>query len=358
MDQLKEGDQGPIVVMIYRKWDVHNINGRYLRTDFWVPSEAVDVNSKSFYLKQVTGTLYYCRTLTLKITYSCLNDVDEDLKDLAMCDFSYDALCTHWLSLKGVTLLCSVSHFIDIGDTLVETHQTPIVDQPLTSKPQKKQKPRSKQRNKAEVSNDESEDKDHVPSPSSDPLPSGEDSFILNELMVFCTSLQEHVLDLQEAKKIGLGRRVKSPMEKDGLGYQEDASKQRRMIEEIDQNAKIALDDETQGRTNDDEMFEVNYHAGEKVVMETTTGVKDSGAPITDVIEDEVTMAQALAALKSTKPKVVVQNKRRAHSHNVAFVSFKNTSSINETVNAAHDIPAASSKKQSSASSYADDVKT
>nr|GEW83291.1 putative reverse transcriptase domain-containing protein [Tanacetum cinerariifolium] len=29
-----------------------------------------------------------------------------------MCDFSYDALCTHWLSLKGVTLLCSVSRFI------------------------------------------------------------------------------------------------------------------------------------------------------------------------------------------------------------------------------------------------------
>nr|GEV00241.1 uncharacterized mitochondrial protein AtMg00810-like [Tanacetum cinerariifolium] len=55
-------------------------------------------------------------TLTLKITCSCLNDLDEDLKDLAMCDFSYDALCTYWLSLKGVTLLCSVSCFIaDIG---------------------------------------------------------------------------------------------------------------------------------------------------------------------------------------------------------------------------------------------------
>nr|GEV47143.1 hypothetical protein [Tanacetum cinerariifolium] len=37
---------------------------------------------------------------------------DEDLKNLAMCDFSYDALCTHWLSLKGVTLLYSVSRFI------------------------------------------------------------------------------------------------------------------------------------------------------------------------------------------------------------------------------------------------------
>nr|GEX48881.1 putative reverse transcriptase domain-containing protein [Tanacetum cinerariifolium] len=45
-----------------------------------------------------------------------------------------------------------------------------------------------------------------------------------------------------------------------------------------------------------------------------------------------------------------------SNSHNVAFVSSENTSSFNETVNAAHDIPAAGSKEQSSASSYADDV--
>nr|GFC87344.1 hypothetical protein [Tanacetum cinerariifolium] len=134
-----------------------------------------------------------------------------------------------------------------------------------------------KKRKEAEVSYDKSEDEDHVPTPSSDPLPSGEDSSLLNELMVFCSSLQEQVLDLQEAKdaqakeivalkkkvsklnkwrksiskglkrlkKIGLGKRVKSPIEKDGLGAQEDASKQERIIKEIDQNVEIALDDET-----------------------------------------------------------------------------------------------------------------
>nr|GEY62565.1 hypothetical protein [Tanacetum cinerariifolium] len=104
-----------------------------------------------------------------------------------------------------------------------------------------------------------------------------------------------------------LRRRVKSPIEKDSLGAQEDASKQGRIIKEIDQNAEIALDAKTQGTTNDDEIFGVDYLAGEEVVMETTTSVKDSAAPITYVTEDEVTMAQALAALKSTKPKVVVQ---------------------------------------------------
>nr|GEX78045.1 hypothetical protein [Tanacetum cinerariifolium] len=190
----------------------------------------------------------------------------------------------------------------------------------------------------AEVSNDESEDEDHVPTPSSDPLPSSEDSFILNELMVFYTTLQEQRKSrskgLRRLKKFGLGRRVKPPIEKDNLGAQEDASKQGRMIKEIDQNTEIVLHDETQGRTNDDEMFRVDGLAGEEVVMDTTTGeheeqiiknvrttepvttagevvttttVKYSAAPTTDVTEDEITMAQALAVLKSIKPKVVIQ---------------------------------------------------
>nr|GEX54691.1 hypothetical protein [Tanacetum cinerariifolium] len=45
-----------------------------------------------------------------------------------------------------------------------------------------------------------------------------------------------------------------------------------------------------------------------------------------------------------------------SNSHNVAFVSSKNTRSINEAVNAAHDIPVVGSKEQPSASSYVDDM--
>nr|GFC63302.1 hypothetical protein [Tanacetum cinerariifolium] len=78
------------------------------------------------------------------------------------------------------------------------------------------------------------------------------------------------------------------------------------MIEEIDQNAEIALDDETQGRTNDDEIFRVDDLAREEVVMETTISVKDSASLTTDVTKDEITMAQALAALKSVKPIIPV----------------------------------------------------
>nr|GEV48035.1 hypothetical protein [Tanacetum cinerariifolium] len=85
-----------------------------------------------------------------------------------------------------------------------------------------------KQRKETETSHDELEDEDHVPTPSSNPLSSGDDSSILNEFMVFYTNLQE------------------------------------------------------QGRINDDEMFRVDDLAREKVVVETTTGIKDSAAPTTN----------------------------------------------------------------------------
>nr|GEU41466.1 hypothetical protein [Tanacetum cinerariifolium] len=60
--------------------------------------------------------------------------------------------------------------------------------------------------------------------------------------------------------------------------------------------------------------------------------------------------------LKVYEAKIKGQSILGSNSHNVAFVSSINTSSINETVNVAHDIPAASLKEQPSASSYANDV--
>ncbi|GJU79479.1 putative RNA-directed DNA polymerase, eukaryota, reverse transcriptase zinc-binding domain protein [Tanacetum coccineum] len=42
LDQLKEGDEGTIVVMVCRKWDVHNVNVRYLSIDFVISDEKFD----------------------------------------------------------------------------------------------------------------------------------------------------------------------------------------------------------------------------------------------------------------------------------------------------------------------------
>nr|GFA21571.1 hypothetical protein [Tanacetum cinerariifolium] len=118
-----------------------------------------------------------------------------------------------------------------------------------------------------------------VPITSNDPLPSGEDRMQLNELMILCTNLQKQVLDFDEAKtaqakeiaslkkrvkkleqkrksrtlvlkrlrKIGSARRVESST-KSSLGDQEDASKQGRMIDNIDQDVETTLVDDTQGR--------------------------------------------------------------------------------------------------------------
>nr|GEV08601.1 hypothetical protein [Tanacetum cinerariifolium] len=151
-----------------------------------------------------------------------------------------------------------------------------------------------------------------------DPLPSGDDSSILNELMVFCTNLQEHVLDLQEekagqAKEIDVLKKKVSKLNKwrksrsGGLRRLKKFSSVKRVKSPME---KDGLDDETQRRTNDDEMFRVDDLTRE-VVMDSAadpvTTVKDSAAPTTDITKDEITMAQALATLKSVKPKVVVQ---------------------------------------------------
>ncbi|GJX20751.1 putative ribonuclease H-like domain-containing protein [Tanacetum coccineum] len=184
-----------------------------------------------------------------------------------------------------------------------------------------------------------------VPIPINDPLPSGEDIIQLNELMVLCTKLQKQVLHLKEAmtsqekeivglkkrvktlemkrksrftklkrlKKIGAATRVKSSEEKDSLGHQEDASKLRRIIDNIDQDVEIMLVDETQWRMNDQEMFGVNDLDGDEVVVDESSGEKvEHGEKLTTVdIEDsvvastilvtkeELTLAQTLVEIKA-----------------------------------------------------------
>ncbi|GKB03101.1 hypothetical protein Tco_0831190 [Tanacetum coccineum] len=52
----------------------------------------------------------------------------------------------------------------------------------------------------AETAHAETEEEEHFNTPSNDPLPNGEDSMQLNELMALCTQLQQQVLDLEKAK--------------------------------------------------------------------------------------------------------------------------------------------------------------
>ncbi|GKE62298.1 hypothetical protein Tco_1512665, partial [Tanacetum coccineum] len=152
---------------------------------------------------------------------------------------------------------------------------------------------------------------------------SDEDSLKLKELMELCTNLQNRVIDLEKTKtsqaqeitslkrrvkrlekkggsrthglkrlyKVGLSRRLESS-EDEGLG-EEDASKQGR-IDDIDANEDIYL----VNVHRDEDMFGVNDLDGDEVIVETEVASKDVNLSV-----DEVTLAQALAALKSAKPK-------------------------------------------------------
>ncbi|GJX90095.1 hypothetical protein Tco_0343421 [Tanacetum coccineum] len=237
------------------------------------------------------------------------------------------------------------------------SQQTPITIQPSTSKPQKKQSRRKQKKttvvphpsdSTADVPNEES-----VPTHSNDPLLSGEDRLKLTDLMDMCTKLSKRVLDLEHTKttqaqeiinlklrvkklekktglrthkfkrlyKVGVIRRVEYS-DDESLEAQEDAFNQGRNIEYIDKDAEVSLVDETQGRSDDAEMFDTNALIGNEVFAENDMIEKDqdvipkevsTAAPSTTVVSPpvitkvEITLAQTLAKLKSAKSKVVIQ---------------------------------------------------
>ncbi|GJW91576.1 hypothetical protein Tco_0169129 [Tanacetum coccineum] len=113
--------------------------------------------------------------------------------------------------------------------------------------------------------------------------------------------------------KVGRSAQVVSSEDED-LGDQEDASKQGRKIDGIDQDAEVTLVDETQGRYDDAQMFDTYVFNGEEVfvaeqsekVVEEVVSTAEVSVAATITIE-EITLAQALAELRSAKPKIVVQ---------------------------------------------------
>nr|GEW10304.1 hypothetical protein [Tanacetum cinerariifolium] len=87
----------------------------------------------------------------------------------------------------------------EVGILQADAQPIPIPTEPSTSKPQKKHIPTRKHTKEPEVPPTESQAEHNVPlpSPSYDPLPSGEDSVKLKELMDLCTNLSNKVLALE-----------------------------------------------------------------------------------------------------------------------------------------------------------------
>nr|GEV56953.1 ribonuclease H-like domain-containing protein [Tanacetum cinerariifolium] len=238
----------------------------------------------------------------------------------------------------------------DMGEGLEipnDPHHTPIVTQPSSSLPQEKQQSRRKQRKKVEVPSPSSEipNEEGVPITSNDPLPSEEAKTAqakeIARLKKRVKKLEQkkksRTLRIKRLKKVGSARRVESST-KASLGDQEDASKQGRLIDDIDQDVEITLVDDTQGRMNEEDMLRVNDLDGDEVVVDvsaskkveqsvkvvenevstddpvttadevvTTAGIEVTTAATTSQIsKDELTLAQTLIEIKTAKSKAII----------------------------------------------------
>ncbi|GJU96666.1 hypothetical protein Tco_1321422 [Tanacetum coccineum] len=140
-------------------------------------------------------------------------------------------------------------------------------------------------------------------------LRSGEDSLKLNELMALCINLQQRVLDLETTKTTQADEIAKSS-EDEGLG-EEDASKQG-SINDIDVNKDIYL----VNVHTDEDMFGVNDLDGDKVIVDNVDVVK-TAEEINSVVE-EVTTVIEKAKLVSPAEETV----------NVAATTVSNASTI------------------------------
>ncbi|GJS86092.1 hypothetical protein Tco_0752633 [Tanacetum coccineum] len=124
-------------------------------------------------------------------------------------------------------------------------------------------------------------------------LQSGEDSLKLNELMELYTNLQTRVLDLEKTKTtqaeeiVSLKRRFKKFEQK-----KRSRTYGLKRINAIDADEDITLVNDQ----DDAYMFNVNTLTGDEVLAKQEVATKDVNLTV-----DEVTLAQALAALKSIK---------------------------------------------------------
>ncbi|GJX54758.1 putative ribonuclease H-like domain-containing protein [Tanacetum coccineum] len=126
---------------------------------------------------------------------------------------------------------------------------------------------------------DETENVESVPTHSNDPLLSGEDRLKLNELMELCTNLSQRVLDLENTKTsqaveiAKLKERVKKLERRNksrtpGLKRLRKVGRTARIKSSEDEDKEVTLIDETQGRNDDNLMFDIGVLDEQEVAVE------------------------------------------------------------------------------------------
>ncbi|GJR25996.1 hypothetical protein Tco_1102228 [Tanacetum coccineum] len=169
---------------------------------------------------------------------------------------------------------------------------------------------------------DEAINEEHVATPSCDPPQS---ALKIESLKRRVKSLEmrrkSRSIGLKRLRKVGSVSRVESSNDV-SLDAQEDASKQGRKIANLDANAEVTLVNETQEMNDDNLMFDTGVlEEQEKEVAEkevsaadpvttvgevvTTANVEVTTANAPTITIDELTLAQTLIEIKTTKPKAV-----------------------------------------------------
>nr|GEY02987.1 hypothetical protein [Tanacetum cinerariifolium] len=154
-------------------------------------------------------------------------------------------------------------------------HHTPIVTQPSSSQPQKKQNTKRKQRKetKAHSLSSEIPNEESVPTASNDPLPSGEDRMQLTELMILCTNLQKQVLDLEKAKTA-------------------------QAVEIFSLKKRVKKQERKKKRLNEEEMFGVNDLDSDEMIVDATTS--ENAEQSTKVAKKEVSTVDPVTTAGET----------------------------------------------------------
>ncbi|GJV41581.1 putative ribonuclease H-like domain-containing protein [Tanacetum coccineum] len=194
------------------------------------------------------------------------------------------------------TMMVQAPEVVGEGSAVpTDSHHT--TTQPSTSRPQKKHTIRKQRKDSGptEPITDKATNEEHVSTPSYDPSQS--EIFTLKKrVKKLEKKIRSKTYKPRRLYKVGLSRRIESSDDV-SLGTQEDASKQGRKIAELDANTEVTLIDETQGRNNEDLMFDTGVLNGDEVFQEpivntaTKSSILVSAADLVTTASEVVTTA-------------------------------------------------------------------
>ncbi|GKE88444.1 hypothetical protein Tco_1565919, partial [Tanacetum coccineum] len=144
-----------------------------------------------------------------------------------------------------------------------DSNQSPITTQASSSRSQKKQSRRKQRKDTAVLDLEKAKD-----------AQAKEIVDLKKRVQVLERKKKSRTTRFKRLRKVGESRRVESSEGKDSLGDHKDASKQGKSIEDIDKDTDVSLVDDTQGRSDNEGMFDTNDLNGDEINVDMPVGEK------------------------------------------------------------------------------------